>query len=62
MDQVYAYCYLRGFFIVVNELVMLAITCCTNIGEDRAIGLVVNFSAAFIICEMDDIIMKMGRI
>jgi hypothetical protein len=47
---------------MLNELVMLAITLCSNIGEDRVIGLVVNFSAALIICELDDIIMKTGRI
>ncbi len=54
--------YLRALFITLNEIVMFAITCCTNIGENGVIGLVVNFSAAVIICELDDIVMSTGRI
>ncbi len=58
----YLFCYIRSFLITMNELVILAVTCCTNIGEDRLIGLTVNFSAALIICELDDIIMSTGLI
>ena len=47
---------------MVNELVLFAVTCCTNLAEDRILGLVVNFSAALIICELDDIVMNTGRI
>jgi len=49
-------------FILLNEIVIFGIVINCNIGEDRALGLIVNFSAALIICELDDIIMKTGRI
>lgn len=54
-------CYIRAFFITANELVLFAVLCCTNLAEDRILGLVVNFSAALIICELDDIVMNTGR-
>ncbi len=54
-------CYFRAFCITANELILFAVLCCTNIGEDRILGLVVNFSAALIICELDDIVMNTGR-
>ena len=38
------------------------IAICSNLGEDRGLGLIVNFGAALIICELDDIIMLTGRI
>ena len=47
---------------MMNEVLMVAIVVCCNIGEERGIGVVVNFSAALIICELDDIIMATGRI
>ncbi len=47
---------------ILNEFVMYYIVIGTNIGEDRGIGLVVNFSAALIICEIDDILMTTARI
>jgi len=34
----------------------------TNLGEERAIGLIVNFSATLLICEIDDIMMNTARI
>ena len=49
--------YVRAVLIAVNEFVIFQIVVCTNIGEDRGIGLIVNFAAALIICELDDIIM-----
>ena len=52
---------IRSCFVMVNEVLMYAIVICSNIGEDRGIGLVVNFSAALIICEIDDLIMQTGR-
>ena len=58
----FGYCIVRIIIILYNEFVIFAIVVCTNIGEDRAIGIIVNFSAALIICELDDIIMKTGRI
>jgi hypothetical protein len=54
--------YLRATFVIVNEVLMFAIVFCCNIGEERGIGLVVNFSAALIISELDDLIMATGRI
>ena len=54
--------YIRAAFVSVNEYVIFRIAFCSNIGEDRAIGLIVNFGAALIICELDDIIMSTGRI
>jgi hypothetical protein len=56
------YCFIRLAFILLNELVVFAIVVTINIGEDRAIGIIVDFSAAIILCELDDIIMKTGRI
>ena len=54
--------YLRVLFVFLNEIVMFTIVICCNIGEERGIGLIVNFSAALIICELDDLIMATGRI
>ena len=65
MDNSWGYsflCYMRAGFVAVNELVIFQIAFCSNIGEDRGIGLIVNFGAALIICELDDIIMSSGRI
>jgi hypothetical protein len=52
----------RSFCVIANEVLMYYIVLCSNIGEDRGIGLVVNFSAVLIICEIDDLIMQTGRI
>ena len=54
--------YVRVFSVMMNEVVMFAIIACTNIGEDRGIGIIVNFSAALIICEIDDLLMVTARI
>lgn len=54
--------YVRAVFVGVNEYVIFRIAFNSNFGEDRAIGLIVNFGAALIICELDDIIMSTGRI
>ena len=52
----------RFFFIILNELIVFAVLLSTNVGEEKSLGLVVNFSAAIIVCELDDIVMKTGRI
>lgn len=67
MNQLYGFdaaliIYVRGIFVALNEFVIFKIVICTNIGEDRGIGLIVNFAAALIICELDDIIMATGRV
>jgi len=49
---------IRLIFVYLNGILMYAIVISSNIGEDRAIGLVVNFSAGIIICEIDDFIMS----
>ena len=49
---------IRLIFVYLNGILMYAIVICSNVGEDRAIGLVVNFSAGIIICEIDDFIMS----
>jgi hypothetical protein len=54
--------YFRALLVIINEVLMFAIVVCCNIGEERGIGVVVNFSAALIICELDDLIMATGRI
>jgi hypothetical protein len=58
----YFFCILRTAVIILNEFAIYRIVICTNLGEDRGIGLIVNFGAALIICELDDIIMVTGRI
>lgn len=58
----YCFCFLRIVVILLNEFAIYRIAICSNIGEDRGIGLIVNFGAALIICELDDIIMLTGRI
>jgi hypothetical protein len=58
----YFFCFLRIFVIILNEFVIFKIVLATNIGEDGSIGLIVNFGAALIICELDDIVMATGRI
>jgi len=55
-------CYSRSILVALNEFVIFIITISSNIGEDRALGLKVNFGATLIICELDDIIMSTGRI
>lgn len=55
-------CYLRAALVMLNEYVIFMVAITTNIGEDRGIGLTVNFGAALIICELDDIVMETGRI
>ena len=54
--------YVRAGLVGMNEYVIFRIAFNSNFGEDRAIGLIVNFGAALIICELDDIIMSTGRI
>jgi hypothetical protein len=54
--------YIRAAFVAVNEYVIFRVAFNLNFGEDRALGLIVNFGAALIICELDDIIMSTGRI
>ena len=34
----------------------------TNLGEENAIGLIINFSSAIIISEIDDFATKLGRV
>ena len=58
----FGHIYIRTLFVIINEVLMFAIVVCCNIGEQRGIGVVVNFSAALIICELDDLIMSTGRI
>jgi hypothetical protein len=58
----YCLCFLRCAVIILNEFAIYKIAICTNIGEDRGIGLIVNFGAALIVCELDDIIMVTGRV
>jgi hypothetical protein len=58
----YFFCILRIAVIILNEFAIYRIVICSNLGEDRGIGLIVNFGAALIICELDDIIMVTGRI
>lgn len=53
---------LRFIVIVFNELAMIVVICCSNLAEQGGLGLVVNFSAALIICEIDDILMTTGRV
>jgi hypothetical protein len=55
-------CYTRAAIVALNEFVIFKIATSTNIGEDRAIGLIVNFGAALIICELDDILMETDAI
>ena len=45
-----------------NEYVIFKIVISANFGEDRGIGLIVNFAAALIVCELDDIIMETSTI
>jgi hypothetical protein len=58
----YGHIYIRSAFVIVNEILMFSIVVCCNIGEQRGIGVVVSFSAALIIVELDDLIMATGRI
>ena len=60
--KAYSFCFTRVVIIMLNEFVIFRIAFCANIGEDRGLGLIVNFGAALIICELDDIIMATGRI
>jgi hypothetical protein len=55
-------CFIRAFLILLNEFVVFIIVITTNLGEEKGTGLIVNFSAALIVCELDDITMAAGRI
>lgn len=45
-----------------NEFVVFWVIASTNLGEEGGLGLVINFSAAIIVCEFDDILVKTGRV
>jgi hypothetical protein len=47
--------YIRLIFIVVNEMVVISIINTTNLEEDGGLGLITNFTAAIIVCELDDL-------
>jgi hypothetical protein len=46
--------FLRIFFTLVNEAIIFAVIFCTNLGENGLLDLIVNFSAASIISELDN--------
>ncbi len=48
--------------ILANEIVLYWIIMTTNLGEENAIGLIINFSSAIIISEIDDFVTKLGRV
>ena len=53
---------LRLIVIVFNEIVVIFVIFSTDLSKEKGLGLIVNFSGALIICELDDIVMTTGRI
>ena len=54
--------YFRLVNIIANELVIYWIICSTNLGEQGGIGLIINFSSAILVCELDDIAVASARV
>lgn len=54
--------YYRLVNIIANELVVYWIIVSTDIGVEGGLGLIINFSSAILICELDDIIVQSARV
>ena len=54
--------YFRIVNIVANELVIYWLIVSTDIGVNGGIGLIINFSSAILICELDDIVVHSARV
>ena len=54
--------YFRLVNIIANELVVYWIICSTNLGEEGGLGLIINFSSAIIICQLDNIVIESARV
>jgi hypothetical protein len=48
--------------IVLNEFVVFWIIVSTDLGDQGGLGLIINFSSAMLICELDDILFDTGRV
>jgi hypothetical protein len=55
-------CYVRWAFIVCNEIVVLWVIWSIDVVTQGPIDLVVNFSAAMFVCQLDNLVMATGRV
>ena len=54
-DLKFAFVVLRSVCVIMNEYVVAAIINTSNIGENGGVGLISSFTAAIIVCELDDL-------
>ena len=50
--------WLKFILIVTNEFIVLVVILTSNLGEIAGIGVIMNFSAALIVSQVDDFMMK----
>jgi hypothetical protein len=62
LPNIMIYGVLRTIAIILNEFVVFWLIASTNLGEEGGLGLIINFSAAVVVSEFDDIIVKTGRV
>lgn len=48
--------------VVLNECVIFWIILSTDLGDQGGLGLIINFSSALLICELDDILFDSARV
>jgi hypothetical protein len=48
--------------VVLNESVIFWIILSTDLGDQGGLGLIINFSSAMLICELDDILFNSARV
>jgi hypothetical protein len=54
--------YVRLFVVLINECVVFWIIVSTDIGNNGGLGLIVNFSSAMLICQLDDYLVDSARV
>jgi hypothetical protein len=54
--------YIRLCVVITNECVVFWIIVSTDIGNNGGLGLIVNFSSAMLICQLDDFLVDSARV
>jgi hypothetical protein len=61
-DDIYINVYIRLVNTIFNECVIFWIIVSTDLGDQGGLGLIINFSSAMLICELDDILFTSSRV
>ena len=61
-DDTYINVYIRLVNTIFNECVIFWIIVSTDLGDQGGLGLIINFSSAMLICELDDILFTSSRV